>query len=65
VEELTAENEFCEREKDREWQKDPLVGIFFLNKKCSPLAVSLFAAAPRMENGSPPHGGIAAATRDT
>jgi hypothetical protein len=59
--------EFCEREKDREWQKDPLVGIFFLNKKCSPLSVSLFAAAPRTENGSPrnPHGGIAAAPRDT
>ena len=66
MKELTIARSSEERE-DREWQKDPLEGIFFLNKMCLPLSASIFAAIPRTESGLPrnPHGGIAAATPAT
>ncbi len=43
MKELTDERSSESGRKDREWQKDPLEGIFFLNKMCLPLSASLFA----------------------
>jgi hypothetical protein len=51
----------------REWQKHPLEGIFFLNKKCLTLSALLLRQWPEPKTGLPrnPDGGIAAASPDT